>query len=72
MNLSGEEALIAELELQGYEKNTPQFARVLRLRKMEKCREYQGLPSCRACQKAAFCRLAEENRRVERELLDKR
>ena len=59
-----------QLELEGWERGTPQFDRALRKRKIIRCLEYQGLESCQVCHRAPFCRLLEEHQAKEKERLE--
>ena len=62
--MTGLDLLVLELEQEGYERGTAEFAKAMRLRKLEKCREQRGMVTCFERDQQFFCRLIEEHRRA--------
>jgi len=52
-----------DLELEGYTPGTEQFDIALRERKVGKCQEMQGVPSCNSCPAFMGCELVKAHRR---------
>lgn len=54
------EVIREEVELEGYEPDTPEFNRVYLARRVRKCQEIQGVQDCTDCRAFIACGLARE------------
>ena len=60
MRPAGVAALELELQTEGYQKGTPTFDAALLQRKVERCQEQKGVPSCRECGYFDHCETAKD------------
>jgi hypothetical protein len=51
-----------EIELEGYTPGSPEFERLFRARRVEKCQEMQGVRDCETCKAFIDCDLIKQHR----------
>lgn len=64
--LRGIEKIKFELELEGFDPESPEFEVALRTRRVRKCQEQKEVMHCKQCGYFQWCELAKEHLRSQR------